>query len=124
MITKEQHQRNVDFIASLRAGCWKQSIGGLRVSEDCYCAEGAACDFSCLGEWKLNDSKFYYVVGIYHSRMTMPREVVEFFGWLHGFRVPGYGDCSLFSINDGLEKNFIEIADIIERWLNAQAVES
>lgn len=126
MITKEQHQRNVDFIANLRAGCWKQGQGALRKSDDCYCVEGAACDFSCLGEWvKVEADRFGYKIGDYIGTLCMPIQVCAFFGWPSDeFACPRIGTARLYTMNDALNLSFSEIADIIESWLNAQEVAS
>lgn len=105
------------WIAALRSGEYKQTIGNLRV-KDKFCCLGVLCDLAAkdgIGEWQENkNSNRFFSTPLFAASKLLPSTIVSWAG-LNSPRVL-IDDSSLVSLNDQ-GASFSEIADIIEKYL-------
>jgi hypothetical protein len=108
MITEEQRERVLKWIAALRSGKYKQTIHTLKGPSG-YCCLGVACEISRLSTW---DCGFYLDEG-----KELPNEVRLYYGLRK--RNGGYlsGKKALSRDNDE-GANFEKISNIIEKALD------
>lgn len=113
-----------EWVTALRSGNYKQGKSHLRNLDDSYCCAGVLCDILVRkgsGEWKRDSSESYYTYeGSGYSLTGEVLEKVEILGMkqdlmcdMNGSR----GRHSIYYMNDNLDLNFSEIADIIEEQL-------
>ncbi len=100
------------WVAALRSGEYLPGIGRLRNRLDCYCPLGVLCQLYYLATGKLKPelcAGFYW----YGNRLgSLPDAVRD---WAGLETVLGYfDDGGIVALNDGENKSFLEIADIIE----------
>lgn len=106
----------VQLVAALRDGGYRQAYGALR-DGDKYCCMGVACDISKMGQWYatiLMEGPVYYL----DTKSVLPRAVREWLGWYSSTGYLTFKDrtgavIELTALNDhGM--SFDQIADIIQ----------
>lgn len=117
------------WISALRSGEYKQAhhrLMRVRNEEKSYCCLGVLTDLfhkeTGKGEWILkeipNASAGIFKIGHFENETVLPLEVIEWAGLTS--HSPQVGEHSLVEHNDGgdiLEKDFIKIANLIQRHL-------
>ena len=106
------------WVAALRSGDYIQGHYRLRTytsNEDTYCCLGVLCDLHSKETGHKWEETCHTHLSYYDSYNILPDNVVEWAG-LHS-NVPVIDYKFLHTYNDGLEYNFQEISDLIEKHL-------
>lgn len=112
-ITPEQARK--EWTKDLRSGEYQQITGQLREEDNGRCCLGVACDtykrLTGKGSW--NDDIFVTDKDDFSSS-ELPEVVMLFFGFYK--KDPELdGDITATTLNDGENKTFAEIADLVEK---------
>lgn len=113
MITEEQRERVLKWIAALRSGEYNQSFRALRGITG-YCCLGVACEISGLSKWEAG--KFYL-----GEESELPNQVRLYYG-LKG-RDGRYLICKTLTKDNDCGNSFEIIANTIEKALDNPEME-
>lgn len=117
-------ERNRAWIEVLRSGKYEQANGYLR-RYDAYCCLGVACDLVDSARWRQHPGIPFYGWGDSDQTGLPPDYVADLYCWRNRYGTYGSAaaDTRSLAFDNDNGATFREIADTIERELNAALAE-